>query len=119
MQTNEINVMIFWVCVAVGAIVYAAIIWSLLAYRKSKHREASFHKHTATEIAWTVIPLLIIIAMTIPAAKLLTRLYNTDGDSIEGMTPALDEETRQLGLVKEIQQADMVIGQAVSDSIRT
>ena len=78
MQANDINVMIFWVCVVIGAAVYAAIIWSLVVYRKSKKQEASFHKSTATEIAWTVIPLLIIIAMTIPAAKLLTRIYNND-----------------------------------------
>jgi len=78
MQANDINVMIFWVCVAIGAAVYAAIIWSLLAYRKSKKQEASFHKSTATEIAWTVVPLILIIAMMIPAAKLLTRMYSTD-----------------------------------------
>jgi len=82
MQANEINILIFWVCVAIGVVVYAAIIWSLVVYRKSKKREVSFHKHTATEIVWTVIPLLIIIAMTIPAAKLLTRLYGSN-DSIE------------------------------------
>ena len=81
MQANDINVMIFWVCVVIGAAVYAAIIWSLVVYRKSKKQEASFHKSTATEIAWTVIPLLIIIAMTIPAAKLLTRIYNNDGSN--------------------------------------
>ena len=79
MQANDMNVMIFWVCVVIGAAVYVAIIWSLVAYRKSRKQEASFHKSTATEIAWTVIPLLIIIAMTIPAAKLLTRLYAGDG----------------------------------------
>ena len=86
MQANDINVMIFWVCVAIGAAVYAAIIWSLVAYRKSRKREASFHKNTATEIAWTVIPLLIIIAMTIPAARLLTRLYEGNESGSLGMT---------------------------------
>ncbi len=78
------NVMIFWVCVAVGTVVYGAIIWSLIAYRKTKKQEASFHKSTAAEIAWTVIPLLIIIAMTIPAAKLLIRLYQSDSSEAEG-----------------------------------
>ncbi len=92
MQANDINVMIFWVCVIIGAAVYTAIIWSLVVYRKSKKQEASFHKSTATEIAWTVLPLLIIIAMTIPAAKLLTRIYNNDSSNELGregiiMTP--------------------------------
>ena len=89
MQANEINIVIFWVCVAIGVVVYAAIIWSLVVYRKSKKQEVSFHKNTATEIAWTVIPLLIIIAMTIPAAKLLTRLYGSvntlENESVAGV----------------------------------
>lgn len=84
MQANDINVMIFWVCVAIGAAVYVAIIWSLVSYRKSKKQEASFHKSTVIELAWTVIPLLIIIAMTIPAAKLLTRIYNGEGGNALG-----------------------------------
>ena len=92
MQTVEINMMIFWGCVAIGAVVYAMIIWSLVAYRKSKKQEASFHKHTLTEIAWTVIPLLIIIAMTIPAARLLTRVYQGEGAETEGMQRDLVEQ---------------------------
>lgn len=85
MQNNEINMMIFWMCAGIGAVVYIVIIWSLVAYRKSRKKEASFHKNTATEIAWTVIPLLIIIAMMIPAAKLLTRIYSGENTSPEGL----------------------------------
>lgn len=95
MQANDMNVMIFWVCVVIGAAVYAAIIWSLVAYRKSRKQEASFHKSTATEIAWTVIPLLIIIAMIIPAAKLLTRLYHSDNDNMRGGTREVTAPERQ------------------------
>jgi|GEM_PF-2660130 heme/copper-type cytochrome/quinol oxidase subunit 2 len=104
MQANDINVMIFWVCVAIGAAVYAAIIWSLLAYRKSKKQEASFHKSTATEIAWTVVPLILIIAMMIPAAKLLTRMYSTDVGAIgEQPTSVLiaKDPVKQAGTYKD------------------
>lgn len=103
MESNDINVVIFWVCVAIGTAVYAAIIWSLVAYRKSKKKEASFHKSTAIEIAWTVIPLLIIIAMTIPAAKLLSHIYNGDnGDNSDtiGLTVEPSEQWHQVFLLK-------------------
>ena len=90
MQNNEMNVLIFWVCVAIGTVVYAIIIWSLVAYRKSKEQDASFHKNTATEIAWTVIPLLIIIAMTVPAAKMLTRIYQGDDGGAVGQLVEAD-----------------------------
>ena len=98
MQSNDINVVIFWVCVAIGAAVYAAIIWSLVAYRKSKKQGASFHKSTATEIAWTVIPLLIIIAMTIPAAKLLSGIYSGDNSDTVGLNIEQSEQRHQVFL---------------------
>jgi cytochrome c oxidase subunit 2 len=98
MQSNDINVVIFWVCVAIGTAVYAAIIWSLVAYRKSKKQGTSFHKSTATEIAWTVIPLLIIIAMTIPAAKLLSRIYNADNSDPVGITFEQSKQWHQVFL---------------------
>ena len=99
MLTNDINIMIFWICVAIGIVVYAVIIWSLVAFRKSKKQEVSFHKHTATEVAWTVIPLLIIIAMTVPAAKLLTQLYPAESNS-QGVVPELSAITYfQLSMV--------------------
>ena len=88
MLSNDINLMIFWICVAIGIVVYAVIIWSLVAFRNSKKQEVSFHKHTATEKAWTVIPLLIIIAMTVPAAKLLTQLY-PEGGNAQGVVPKI------------------------------
>lgn len=118
MQASEINVMIFWGCVAIGAIVYVAIIWSLVAYRRSKKREASFHKNTATEIAWTVIPLLIIIAMTIPAAKVLTRFYQGESRAGEdrGMEP-VNEAGRQLVLGHETRRAGMYVTATESDLI--
>jgi len=118
MQASEINVMIFWVCVAIGAIVYVAIIWSLVAYRKSRKQEASFHKNTATEIAWTVIPLLIIIAMTIPAAKVLTRFYQGETRAGEGrrMEP-VNERGRQLGLVNDPLRTGLNVTEAKSNMI--
>ena len=86
MQANDMNVIVFWVCVAIAAVVYAAIIWSLVAYRKTKKQEASFHKNTATEIAWT-------------AAKVLTRLYKgeIDGEGSEagGMHIEIVEQRKQ------------------------
>jgi cytochrome c oxidase subunit 2 len=105
MQGIDMNVMIFWVCVAVGTVVYGAIIWSLVAYRKTKKQEASFHKSTAAEIAWTVIPLLIIIAMMIPAAKLLIRLYQSDTGETEGRL----EQTGGSPLVFENQSQHVLI----------
>lgn len=109
MQASEINVMIFWVCVTIGAVVYATIIWSLVVYRRSRKHETSFHKNTATEIAWTVIPLLIIIAMTIPAAKVLTRFYQGDNRAGEGRRMELvGDGNRQLVMAHGLSRTGLI-----------
>ena len=87
MSSSEINMIIFWGCVVIGCIVYGIIIWSLIAYRKTRGEGKSlFHKNTMTEIAWTVIPLLLIIAMAYPAATILTRVYSGDSDQENSQT---------------------------------
>jgi heme/copper-type cytochrome/quinol oxidase subunit 2 len=116
MQANDMNVIVFWVCVAIAAVVYAAIIWSLMAYRKTKKQEASFHKNTATEIAWTVIPLVIIIAMTIPAAKVLTRLYKGDSSEVEGMHIELVEQRKQQIVLEQFENLKTLPGEAKPDT---
>lgn len=116
MQANDMNVMIFWVCVAIAAVVYAVIIWSLVAYRKTKKQEASFHKSTATEIAWTVIPLLIFIAMTIPAAKVLTRLYEGESGESHGLHIDLLGEQKQEIALEQGEELNPLLSTAKADT---
>src|SRR5688572_25003225 len=66
-ETYFLHMLIFWICVAIGVVVYGVLIYSLFAYRKSKGAvPASFHHSTKVEIVWTVIPFIILIAMAIP-----------------------------------------------------
>lgn len=102
MHINDMNMVVFWVCVAIGAAVYGVIIWSLIAYRKSsKHKEGeSFHRNTAVEIAWTVIPLVIIIVMTIPAARLLTRLTGSGDQGGMHFEPVDNNKKEEIALME-------------------
>ncbi len=70
--------MMLWVCLCIGVVVFGAMFYSVFKFRKSKGAVAAkFHESTAVEVAWTIVPLLIVIAMVIPATKLVVAQENT------------------------------------------
>lgn len=78
-----LHMTIFWICVAIGVGVFGVMIYSLIKFRKSKGAvPADFHEHTLVEIIWAVIPFIILIAMAIPATKVLMRMDNTDDSDV-------------------------------------
>jgi cytochrome c oxidase subunit 2 len=77
---HDLHMLIMWICVAIGVLVYGLIVYSIIHHRKSKGViPATFHENTRLEIIWTVIPLLILIAMAVPATKVMLRVYDTSG----------------------------------------
>ncbi len=79
--TYDIHMLMFWVCVAIGVLVFGVMIYSLFAHRKSKgYQPADFSHSTAAEVIWTVIPVVILLALAIPAASLMMELED-DRDS--------------------------------------
>ena len=74
-----LHMMAFWVCVAIGVVVFGAMFYSIIAHRKSKGvKAANFHESTTVEFIWTGIPILILIAMAIPASKTLVDIEVLD-----------------------------------------
>ncbi|MGE0580898.1 MAG: cytochrome c oxidase subunit II [Steroidobacteraceae bacterium] len=68
-----LHMMIFWWCVAIGIFVFGWMIWAIVAFRKSKGavpNTAMVHS-TKAEIIWTLIPVVILVAMSVPAARVL------------------------------------------------
>jgi cytochrome c oxidase subunit 2 len=77
-EVYSLHMIIFWICVAIGVVVFGAMFYSILKHRKSKgHEPARFHESTTVEIVWTVIPFAILIFMAVPAAKTLIEMYDT------------------------------------------
>ena len=74
-----LHMKIFMVCVVIAVIVFGAMIWSMYFHRKSKGAVASnFHESTKIELAWTIIPLIILIVMAVPATRVMIDLEKTD-----------------------------------------
>jgi cytochrome c oxidase subunit 2 len=66
---------ILWICVVIGVIVFSAMFVSIVLHRKSRgHEPARFTHSTKAEITWTVIPVLILVAMAVPATRALINM---------------------------------------------
>ena len=79
----DLHMLIFWICVAIGVVVFGAMGYSMYAHRKSKGYEpATFHESTKLEIAWTVVPMLILIGMAVPATQVLVDIYDFGGEDM-------------------------------------
>ena len=73
LQASDLHMLIALICAIIGALVYVVLIWSLVKHRKSNLTKAGlFHKNTAVEIIWTIIPILILVAMVIPSIHVVT-----------------------------------------------
>ena len=70
---------IFWICVAIGVVVFSVMIWSLIAFRKSKGAipDTTMVHNTQVEVVWTIVPVIILIAMAVPAARTLIEIEDT------------------------------------------
>ncbi|PSW19323.1 cytochrome c oxidase subunit II [Photobacterium sanctipauli] len=74
----ELHMTIFYICVAIGLVVFGVMFWAIIHHRKSKGAiAASFHESTKVEILWTVIPFVILIVMAVPATQTLLAMEDT------------------------------------------
>ena len=82
-EVFELHMLIFWICVAIGVVVFSVMFYSMYAHTKKKNPvAATFHENTKVEIAWTIIPFLILIAMAVPASKTLVKIYDDEAGDV-------------------------------------
>ena len=74
----EAHMIALWVCVIIGVLVFGAMAYAMFKFRHSKGAvPATFTHNTTAEIIWTVIPILILVVMAVPATKKLIAMYDT------------------------------------------
>ncbi len=77
-RVYDLHMTIFYICCAIAIAVFGVMFYSIFYHRKSRGvKAANFHHSTAVEIVWTAVPLVILIAMAIPAAKTLIAMEDT------------------------------------------
>ena len=66
------------ICVVIFLAVFGVMFYSIFKHRKSKGaKAANFHESVGVEIAWTVVPFFIVIAMALPATKTVVAMKDT------------------------------------------
>jgi cytochrome c oxidase subunit II len=74
-EIHGLHMMIFLICVAIAVVVFGVMIYSIVKFRHSQGAvPANFDHSTKAEIVWTIIPIVILIAMAVPAAATLVKI---------------------------------------------
>ena len=70
---------VFWICVGIAVVVFGAMIYALVKFRHSQGAVAdtTMLHSTKVEIVWTIIPVVILVVMAIPAADLILKQEDT------------------------------------------
>ena len=78
-QIYDLHMIILGICVVIGVLVFGVMFYSIIYHRKSRGvTPATFHESTKVEIAWTIVPFIILIAMAVPATTTLLEIYDND-----------------------------------------
>lgn len=82
-EVYDLHMLALYICTAIGVVVFGAMFWSMIFHRKSKGAKAAdFHESTTVEILWTAIPVVILIAMAVPATSTLIDMENNDNSEV-------------------------------------
>ncbi len=77
-RVYELHSLLLWVIVVIFVGVFAVVAYSLYFHRKSRgHKAATFHDNTAVELAWTIVPALVLVAIAFPATSALVDMRDT------------------------------------------
>lgn len=77
-QVYDLHMTIMMICVVIGVLVFGVMLYSLIFHRKSRGvKPADFHESVKVEIAWTVVPFVILMVMAVPAARTLIAMEDT------------------------------------------
>ena len=70
---------VFWICVGIAVVVFGAMIYSLVKFRRSQGAipDTNMVHSTQVEIIWTIIPVIILVVMAVPAADLIIKQEDT------------------------------------------
>ena len=80
-NAHEMHMLMLWICVAIGVIVFGAMAYAMVKFRKSKGAkpDTEFTHSTRLEIIWTVVPVLILVVMAVPATRMVVEQYDAKG----------------------------------------
>ena len=71
------NVWLLTICAAISALVLGLLVYAIVRFRRGANPTPSRNSHnTALEVAWTLIPVVVLVAIAIPSIRLLSHQYS-------------------------------------------
>ena len=82
-QIYDMHTLMLVICLFIFFAVFGVMFWAVFHHRKSRGAvAANFHENTSVEIAWTVIPILILLGMAWPATRTVLEMKDTSDPDI-------------------------------------
>jgi len=83
-EIYSLHMLMFWWCVGIAIAVFGFMVYSMVHFRKSAGAVADVHftHSTRIEVIWTIVPVLILISMAVPAARVLVETEDVAGSAL-------------------------------------
>ena len=83
-EVYRLHMIVIWICVVIGAMVFGAMFYSIYYHRKSRGFEAAqFHESVKVEMVWTIVPAIILVVIAIPATKATKDIYDINAKPVD------------------------------------
>ena len=77
-EIYSLHMLVFVICCIIAVVVFGVMIFSIIMHRKSRGvQPATFEHSTKAELVWTIIPIIILVAISIPVADTMIRIEDT------------------------------------------
>ncbi|WP_137937148.1 cytochrome c oxidase subunit II [Chitinivorax sp. B] len=75
--------LMLYICGAIFVAVFGVMFYSIFKHRKSAgHKAANFHENATVEVVWTIVPLIILVLMALPATKVVLAQKDTKSEDL-------------------------------------
>jgi cytochrome c oxidase subunit II len=82
-DVSNLHIAMLVICLVIFVAVFGVMFYSIFKHRKSLgHKPAQFHESVAVEIAWTVVPFIIVIGMGAMATRSVVAMKDTTNADI-------------------------------------
>ena len=83
-EIHGMHMIMFWICTAIAVLTFGAMVVAMVRFRKSKGAvpDTKLLHNARLEAAWTIVPVLILIAMAIPSVEKLVKIEDTSDSGL-------------------------------------
>ncbi len=83
-EIYDMHMIMLWICLVIAVLTFGAMTWSLVKFRKSKGAvpDTTMLHNAKLEAVWTIIPVLILVGMALPALAKLIKIEDTSNSGL-------------------------------------